>query len=81
MGAGETWGMFTWLATRRREKQLRRLQQRHLQLLTEARDLQRNGDIRGFAERTADAAAAELQLERFQQEARSCDDGRMKPQS
>lgn len=46
-----------------REKQ--RLERLHLELLTAARDLQRNGDIQAFAAKTAEAAVAERQLERF----------------
>ncbi|MCU0864450.1 MAG: DUF6435 family protein [Planctomycetes bacterium] len=41
----------------------RRLERLHLQLLEQARDLQRNGDIQGFAAKTAEAAAVEQQLD------------------
>lgn len=64
--ADEVPAMFAWFARRRREKQHRLLQQRHLRLLEEARDLQRNGDIQGFAARTAEAAVAERALEDFE---------------
>lgn len=55
--------MLAWLRRRRLVRELRRLERLHLQLLEQARDLQRNGDIRAFAERTAAAAAVEQQLE------------------
>jgi len=35
----------------------------HLHLLEQARDLQRNGDIQGFAAKTAEAAAIERHLD------------------
>ena len=38
-----------------------------LRLLEEARDLQRGGDIQGFAAKTAEAAAAEQRLEAWDQ--------------
>jgi hypothetical protein len=55
--------MFDWLRQRRHAAHVRRLQARHLQLLEQARDLQRGGDIRQFATRTAEAEAVAKQLE------------------
>lgn len=40
-----------------------RLEGLHLRLLEQARDLQRGGDIRGFAAKTAEAAEVERQLD------------------
>jgi len=57
--------MFAWLAKRRVAKQREALERKHLALLTEARDLQRNGDIQGFAARTAAADAVARELEAF----------------
>lgn len=57
--------MFAWLQQRRLRNQLRALQQQHLRLLEAARDLQRNGDIRGFAAKTAEAEAASAQIDAF----------------
>lgn len=57
--------MFAWLKQLRFRSQLRGLQQQHLRLLEAARDLQRNGDIRGFADKTADAEAASTQIDEF----------------
>jgi hypothetical protein len=59
--------MFAWLAKRRIAKQRQQLERKHLALLTAARDLQRNGDIQGFAARTAEADAAARELEVFDQ--------------
>jgi hypothetical protein len=47
---------------------LQQLQQRYLELLEQARDLQRNGDIRGFAERTAEAESVGRELDRLGQQ-------------
>jgi hypothetical protein len=69
--ADEVPAMFAWLARRRRDKQHRLLQQRHLRLLEEARDLQRNGDIQGFAARTAAAEVAERELADFERTMRA----------
>ncbi len=55
--------MFAWLQRRRLAKEQRRLERLHLQLLEQARDLQRNGDIQAFAARTAAAAEVEQQLD------------------
>jgi hypothetical protein len=55
--------MFGWLQRRSLRKEHARLVQRHLKLLEEARDLQRGGDIRGFADKTAAAAVAEQELD------------------
>lgn len=57
--------MFAWLQQRRLRNQLRGLQQQHLRLLEAARDLQRNGDIRGFADTTAEAEAASTRIDEF----------------
>lgn len=57
--------MFAWLRRRRVLREKQRLERLHLELLTAARDLQRNGDIQAFAAKTAEAAVAERQLERF----------------
>lgn len=57
--------MFAWLKQRRLRSQLRGLQQQHLRLLEAARDLQRNGDIRGFADKTAEAETASSQIDGF----------------
>jgi Family of unknown function (DUF6435) len=55
--------MFAWLRNRKFVNEQRRLERLHLQLLEQARDLQRGGDIRGFAAKTAEAAAVEQQLD------------------
>lgn len=55
--------MFAWLRNRKFVKEQRRLERLHLQLLEQARDLQRGGDIRGFAAKTAEAAEIEQQLD------------------
>ena len=55
--------MFGWLRRRKVVNEQRRLERLHLQLLEQARDLQRNGDIQGFAAKTADAAVVEQQLD------------------
>ena len=55
--------MFAWLAARRLRKQRSSLERLHLRLLEEARDRQRNGDIRGFADRTEAAEAVSRQLD------------------
>lgn len=55
--------MFAWLRRRRLQQERRRLEQAWLRLLEEARDLQRGGDIQGFAAKTAEAAEAEQRLE------------------
>ncbi len=57
--------MFAWLQERRLRNQFRALQQHHLRLLEAARDLQRNGDIRGFAAKTAEAEVASAQIDAF----------------
>lgn len=57
--------MFSWLRRRRVLREKQRLERLHLELLTAARDLQRNGDIQAFAAKTAEAAEVEQQLERF----------------
>lgn len=59
--------MFAWLRRRRLQQERRRLEQAWLRLLEEARDLQRGGDIQGFAAKTAEAAAAEQRLEAWDQ--------------
>lgn len=51
--------MFIWLKRRKLEKLYRRL-------LEQARDLQRKGDIEGFARKTAEAEAVGDQLEALQ---------------
>lgn len=65
LGGGEEPPMFAWLRRRRVLREKQRLERLHLELLTTARDLQRNGDIQAFAAKTAEAAAVEQQLERF----------------
>ena len=60
--------MFAWLRRRRLDQEQKRLEQRHLRLLQEARDLQRGGDIQGFAAKTDEAAAAERELDAFLQQ-------------
>lgn len=62
---GESALMFAWLRRRRVLRDKQRLERLHLDLLTAARDLQRNGDIQAFAAKTAEAAEVEQQLERF----------------
>jgi len=64
--------MFNWLRRRRQAAHVRRLQARHLQLLEQARDLQRGGDIQQFATRTAEAEAVAQELEAL--EAAAADD-------
>ena len=51
--------MFAWLKRRKLEKLYRRL-------LEQARDLQRRGDIEGFAAKTAEAEAVGDQLAALQ---------------
>lgn len=55
--------MFQWLRRRRSERALVDLRRRHAVLLEEARDLQRNGDIQGFAAKTAEAEAVSEQID------------------
>lgn len=55
--------MFAWLRRRRLTKERQRLERLHLQLLEQARDLQRGGDIRAFAAKTQEAADVERQLD------------------
>jgi hypothetical protein len=55
--------MFAWLRRRRFTRERQRLERLHLQLLEQARDLQRNGDIRGFAAKTEEAALVERQID------------------
>ncbi|MBX3463153.1 MAG: hypothetical protein KF830_08275 [Planctomycetes bacterium] len=58
--------MFAWLRRRRHAAHRRRLELQHRRLLQEARDWQRRGDIRGFAERVAAADAVERELARLE---------------
>lgn len=51
--------MFNWL----KPDPAKKLEKRHLQLLKEARDLQRRGDIPAFAKKTAEAEAVRAELE------------------
>jgi hypothetical protein len=62
-GGGEDGRMFAWLRRRRLQQDRRRLEQDYLRLLEQARDLQRGGDIQGFAAKTAEAAEAEARLD------------------
>ena len=62
--------MFAWLRRRRSQQQYNRLERHYLQLLEQARDLQRNGDIQGFAAKTAEAAEVERQLDALAAEQR-----------
>lgn len=55
--------MWKWLEQRRQRRERMRLEGLHLRLLEQARDLQRGGDIRGFAAKTAEAAEVERQLD------------------
>lgn len=55
--------MFAWLRRRRQLRERQQLVQAHGRLLEAARDLQRAGDIQGFAAKTAEAAAAEARLD------------------
>jgi hypothetical protein len=56
--------MFRWLRGKSRsEDALDELRRRYAKLLEEARDLQRKGDIRGFADKTAEAEAVGIQLD------------------
>lgn len=55
--------MFTWLRSRRSDRTLTDLRRRYATLLEEARDLQRNGDIEGFAAKTAEAEAVGAQID------------------
>jgi hypothetical protein len=55
--------MFAWFRRRSLRQRYRKLAQRHLELLEQARDLQRRGDIRGFADKTAQATLAEHELD------------------
>lgn len=67
LGAANASIMFAWLRRRRLQQERRRLELAWLRLLEEARDLQRGGDIQGFAAKTAEAAAAEQRLEAWDQ--------------
>jgi hypothetical protein len=58
--------MFAWLAARRARRSLDTLRRRYALLLEEARDLQRGGDIEGFAAKTAEAEAVGAELDRRQ---------------
>lgn len=60
--------MFAWIARRRLVRRLRSLQREHLLLLEQARDLQRNGDMRSFADRTAEAAVVEQRIDELERE-------------
>lgn len=55
--------MWTWLERRRQRRERARLERLHLALLEQARDLQRGGDMRGFAAKTAEAAEVERRLD------------------
>jgi hypothetical protein len=44
------------------------LQKQHLKLLGEAKDLQRKGDIKGYALKTAEADEVELKIAKFLEE-------------
>ena len=55
--------MFRWLRSRRGDDPLAELRARYARLLEEARDLQRHGDIQGFAQKTAEAEAVGIQLD------------------
>lgn len=57
--------MFEWLRKRRAAKARDQLTRQRLRILAEARDLQRSGDIVGFAAKTAAAEAVERQLQAF----------------
>ncbi|MCU0448735.1 MAG: DUF6435 family protein [Bernardetiaceae bacterium] len=48
------------------EKAIEKLQKQHAQLLEQARDLQRKGDIKGFAVKTAEADDVMAQLAKLQ---------------
>jgi hypothetical protein len=58
--------MFTSFAERRPRKVDDRVRDRYLRLLEEARDLQRKGDIRSFADRPAEAELAGREPEAVQ---------------
>jgi hypothetical protein len=58
--------MFAWLAARRARRSLDSLRRHYARLLEEARDLQRGGDIEGFAAKTAEAEAVGAELDRRQ---------------
>ncbi|MCK6692679.1 MAG: DUF6435 family protein [Thermoanaerobaculia bacterium] len=44
---------------------LKKLDKQYRQLLEEARDLQRKGDIKGYAQKTAEAEAVAQEMERL----------------
>lgn len=50
-------------APRPKSGKLKKMNQQHLKLLTEARDLQRSGDIQGFAAKTAEAEALAQEID------------------
>lgn len=50
-----------------RQRKIRNLERQYLALLEQARDLQRNGDIKGFASKTAEAEAVVQRLEQLRQ--------------
>ena len=47
---------------------LKKLDKQYRQLLEAARDLQRKGDIKGFAQKTAEAEAVGEEMERLRKE-------------
>ncbi len=55
--------MLGWLRRRRLTRDRQRLERLHRSLLEQARDLQRKGDIRGFAAMTEAGATVERQLD------------------
>lgn len=55
--------MFTWMRRRRLLKERQKLESLHRNLLEQARDLQRSGDIQGFAAKTDEAAIVERQVD------------------
>lgn len=60
---GEPLAMFGWFKKRGSQPTRDQLVATRLRLLAQARDLQRNGDIVGFAAKTAEAEAVERQIE------------------
>lgn len=59
--------MRKWLERRRANRERQQLQQQYERLLEEARDLQRGGDIKAFASKTAAAEEVGARLDGLRQ--------------
>ena len=63
--------MRKWLERRRKIRERQLLQQHYERLLEEARDLQRGGDIKAFASKTAEAEEVGARLDEMREPAES----------